>query len=153
MLRSVDSTDPICMSCMVGLVEYHLIHDLYLAKIKQSKLKNMLMYFKDVKPRRFSKNVLESINIGHFQKISSRLILKTNCDIHHFQQTSCCTLEVEDQPQPGWEGRAAGGEEVNCLRAAPTILGLGAIPVSTSIRSSRIRFRDLRDWPEGGAEP
>ena len=75
MLRSVDSTDPICMSCMVGLVEYHLIHDLYLAKIKQSKLKNMLMYFKDVKPRRFSKNVLESINIGHFQKISSCLIL------------------------------------------------------------------------------
>ena len=79
--------------------------------------------------------------------ITSNMILETKFDIHHFQQASSCTFEVEDQPQPGREGRAAGGEEVNCLRAAPTILGLGAIPVSTSIRPSWIRFRDLRDWP------
>ena len=44
-------------------------------QVKQSKLKNVSMNFKDVKPHRFSKNVLESINIGHFQKISSCLIL------------------------------------------------------------------------------
>ena len=44
-------------------------------QVKQLKLKNVSMNFKDVKPRRFSKNVLESINIGHFQKISSCLIL------------------------------------------------------------------------------
>ena len=43
------------------------------------------------------------------------MILVTKCDIHHFQQASSCTFEVEDQPQPGREGRAAGGEEVNCL--------------------------------------
>ena len=46
---------------------------------------------------------------------TSNMILVTKCDIHHFQQASSCTFEVEDQPQPGREGRAAGGEEVNCL--------------------------------------